>query len=113
MVKILSSKKTLILVFLAFLVAIVVFNYFDIKYDFTSSREYSHTDIENIEIQCVNINTADLQTLSNLPYVSDSQAKAIVEYRKENGDFESIEEILQIKGIGEKTFEKIKLNITV
>ena len=112
MIKFLSSKKTILVVFLVFLVAIVLFNYFDLTFDFNSFRQYNHSEIESIDYQHVNINTANLQTLSDLPYVSDSQAKAIIEHRREHGNFESIEEIMQVEGIGEKTFLRIKLNIT-
>ena len=111
--KIISSKMTMLVVFLVFLVAIVIFNFLDLTRDFTSSREYSHHEIESMQFYYVNINTADLDELSELPCVSNSQAKAIIEYREENGDFESIEEILNVNGIGEKTFDEIKMNITV
>ncbi len=113
MIKILSSKKTVLVVFLVFLVAIVVLNFYDLTKDYSSFREYSHQEIEDMEFHYVNINEADFQTLCDLPAVNDTQAKAIIDYREENGAFESIEEILEVKGIGEKTFEKIKLNITI
>ena len=113
MIKILSSKKTLLVVFLVFLVAIVVFNFFDLTKDYSAFREYTHAQVESMEFQYVNINEADLKTLCDLPYVNEFQAKAIIEYREENGAYESIEEILKVKGIGEKTFERIKLNIVL
>lgn len=61
----------------------------------------------------VNINTATLTELQSLPRIGPSTAKKIVDYRNQNGYFKTINEITKIKGIGKKTFEKIKPNITV
>ena len=113
MLKIISSKKTILAVFFVFLVAIVVFNFFDLTKDYSTFRDYNHAEIESMEFELININEADFETLCDLPYVSDSQAKAVIEYREENGCFESIEELLEVEGIGEKIFEKIKLIITI
>ena len=60
-----------------------------------------------------NINTATAAELEALPGVGPKTAGAIVEYRKANGPFESIEDIMDVPGIGEGTFEKIKGGITV
>lgn len=55
----------------------------------------------------VNINQADIATLAeNLKGIGIKKAKAIVDYRQENGDFNSIEDITNVKGIGLKTLEK-------
>lgn len=56
----------------------------------------------------VNINTADIEGLKKIDGVGDSKAKKIIEYREKNGGFKSIDEIKNISGIGEKTFEKMK-----
>lgn len=63
----------------------------------------------------VNINTASIDDLvaANLYRIGYKTAEKIVEYRQQNGPFKSIEEIMEVKGIGEKTFEKIKDKITV
>ena len=61
----------------------------------------------------ININTADITTLTHIKGIGPSKAKAIVEYRKKHGRFESVEELVQVKGIGKKSLEKIKSDITV
>lgn len=61
----------------------------------------------------ININTASVGELETLPGIGFSYASAIVEYREEKGNFSSIEEIKNVSGIGEKTFEKIKDLISV
>lgn len=62
----------------------------------------------------VNINTADAAALSTVPGIGDKMAEAIVAYREEKGNFKSIEDMRgNIKGVGEKTFEKMKDHITV
>ena len=61
----------------------------------------------------VNINTADKEILSSLPGVGPVIADRIIENREKNGPFKTSEEITKIKGIGEKTFQKIKDLITV
>ena len=63
--------------------------------------------------QKININTASVDELQKLPRIGDSVAQRIVDFRKKNGPFQKIEEIMKVKGIGEKTFEQIKDKITV
>ncbi len=62
----------------------------------------------------VNINTADAAAMAEaLDGVGLAKANAIVEYRKQHGDFSSLEELLQVKGIGEKTLEKNRDKISL
>lgn len=61
----------------------------------------------------VNINTADLETLQQLPLIGPKIAQAIIDYREENGPFRSIGEITNVKGIGVTILDKIKDYITV
>jgi len=61
----------------------------------------------------VNINKASIEELMTLSGVGESKAKAIIEYRGENGNFKSIEEIKNVSGIGEALFENIKDWITI
>ncbi|MGQ9619056.1 MAG: ComEA family DNA-binding protein [Candidatus Aminicenantia bacterium] len=64
-------------------------------------------------IKKVNINTATAQELSSLPRIGPKKASAIIEFRNKNGKFKRIEDIMKVKGIGEKTFLKLKDFITV
>jgi len=62
----------------------------------------------------VNVNTADAETISaELRGVGISKAIAIVEYRQANGPFKSIDDLVQVKGIGERTVEINRKNILV
>jgi competence protein ComEA len=58
--------------------------------------------------QLVNINTANLEDLKTLTGIGDVKAKAIIDYRNRVGYFNSIEEVMNVKGIGESTFNGIK-----
>lgn len=61
----------------------------------------------------ININTASEAELDTLPGIGPARAKDIISYREEKGGFNSIEDIKNIKGIGEASFEKLKEKITV
>lgn len=61
----------------------------------------------------VNINTADIDELMTLPGIGEAKARSILEYRDEVGLFEDIEDIMNISGIKEGAFNKIKDLITV
>lgn len=61
----------------------------------------------------ININTANEKELQSLPGIGESTAKKIINYRKENGKFNSIEDIKNVSGIGESKFNKIKNNISI
>ena len=61
----------------------------------------------------ININTASINELIKLTGIGESKAKLIKEYRTKNGKFKDIKEIMNIKGISETLFSKIKENITI
>lgn len=61
----------------------------------------------------VNINTANTDELQTLNGIGPSKASAIVSYREENGLFQTVEDLGKVSGIGEKSLEKIKAQITV
>ncbi|MGC8721504.1 MAG: helix-hairpin-helix domain-containing protein [Caldisericaceae bacterium] len=56
----------------------------------------------------ININTATKAELVSLPGIGDVKAQAIIDYRTKNGDFKRIEDIVNVSGIGQKTFDSLK-----
>ena len=98
----------------------------------SSANNYNPTVIENTENKLyskkdndfsslsssyqstlVNINKADQQELETIPGVGPATAKNIIEYREKYGGFAAVEEIKNVKRIGDKTFEKLRDHITV
>lgn len=61
----------------------------------------------------ININTAGKEDLMTLTGIGNAKAESIIRYREDNGNFQSIEEIMQVEGIKEGVFNKIKDKITV
>ena len=61
----------------------------------------------------VNINTASVEQLTTLPGVGPKLAARIVEYRQKSGTFRSAQELMNVKGIGEKNFAKIEAWLSV
>lgn len=61
----------------------------------------------------ININTANIQELQKLNGIGQKKAELIVAYRQENGQFKKIEDLKQISGIGDKTFEALKDQLAV
>lgn len=61
----------------------------------------------------LNVNTADLDELCLLPGIGETLGQRIIDYREANGKFTSIDELAEIDGIGEKTFEDIKVYIVL
>ena len=61
----------------------------------------------------VDINTADVEELDELPEVGPSTAQSIIDYREANGGFRSVDELEEIPGIGSETLEKIDPFATV
>ena len=61
----------------------------------------------------ININTADQQSLETLPGIGLVKAQAIIDYRLKSGNFKTKKDIIKVKGIGEKTYEKIEDKIEI
>ena len=69
---------------------------------------------ENIKTQIkVSINNATVEVLTTLSGIGEGKAKDIINYRTENGPFKKIEDLMNVPGIGESLFAKIKENITL
>jgi competence protein ComEA len=61
----------------------------------------------------VDLNGASEAQLQEVPGIGPSLAKRIVEFRKENGPFKTVEDLLKVRGIGEKSFERLRPHVTV
>lgn len=69
--------------------------------------------MQEVNSQLININTATAEQLQQLKGIGEAKAKAIIEDRSTNGPFNRIEDIMRVKGIGEKIFASIKESIVV
>jgi competence protein ComEA len=61
----------------------------------------------------INLNTATVDQLETLPGIGQKVAERIIEFRTKNGGFKRIEDLMNVKGIGEKSFLKLKPLIVV
>ena len=78
----------------------------------TKEEAEAQGDMENTDGR-VNLNTASAEDLMSLPGIGEAKAMSILSYREEHGRFSSIEEIMNITGIKEGVYSKIKDYITV
>lgn len=81
--------------------------------DETAVKTFSTAAKENVAAGQVNINTASIAELTTLNGIGEKKAQAILTYREEQGLFTTLEEIKNIPGIGDKTFENLKPYITI
>lgn len=77
-----------------------------------SENKNLDSNISDIDSK-ISINEADEENLTKISGIGSSKAKSIIEYRKQNGNFKTIEDIMNVSGIGKSLFEKIKDYITV
>ncbi|MCL1139121.1 ComEA family DNA-binding protein [Shewanella pneumatophori] len=68
---------------------------------------------ESSQLQLVKINSATVTELAALSGVGEAKAQAIVEYRKVHGNFKSIDQLNEVKGIGEKLIEKNRASLSL
>ena len=83
-----------------------------IKFFDTKTESSAPEDKGASEALSVDINSADAEELQRLPGIGPVKAQAIIDYRNAYGGFVSVEEIMEVRGIGEATYEKIKDYIT-
>jgi len=73
----------------------------------------AHAAAKSSAAGVVNLNTATVADLEGLPGIGAKTAARIVEYRQKNGPFKKVEELMNVRGVGEKNFLKLKPQITV
>lgn len=79
----------------------------------SSPAAFAKDNVQVKQAVKININTASAAELTTLKGIGTKKAEAIVAFRKTNGNFKKAEDIMLVKGIGEKMFAKIKGGITV
>ncbi|QJR81755.1 ComEA family DNA-binding protein [Alteromonas pelagimontana] len=77
------------------------------------TAENSATSTSVSSEQSINLNTASVEELMTLPGIGKSKANAIIAYRDEVGEFLEVEQLTQVKGIGEKMLAKVRDKIAV
>lgn len=116
-----ADKKSVIILISA---AVIVFaatvmcialdspKYNDIGIMSTAAETFSVTETTS-DTEAININTADIEELTELFGIGEKRAADIVEYREKNGKFRTVEELTNINGINKSVLEKNAGNITV
>lgn len=84
-----------------------------LSYQALAAPEKSKIQQSQKQMKRVNLNTASLKQLVSLPGVGKKKAAAIIEYRKNNGKFKQIEDVIKVKGIGQKMLDKFKNQLTL
>jgi competence protein ComEA len=102
------TEITILIFFVATLVAVNVVNYFRRE----RMKRISSLVVEQGEIQ-ISINAASTSDLDELPGIGSVLADRIVRYREQEGEFRSLEELKRVKGIGDKLYEKILPHISL
>lgn len=80
--------------------------------DVLQNEEQKDTNQNNLG-KLISINTGTIEELITLPGIGESKAENIIKYREENGAFKAIEEIINVSGIGDAAYQKIKDFITI
>lgn len=101
--------KKILLALNGILIAIPGVNFIQEEYVLVAEDEVKNVNITMI----INVNFASVQKLESVDGISLKIAQAIVEHRENNGFFKNIEQLLEVKGIGPVTYEKIKDKLSV
>jgi len=93
---------------LAFLVVVLLFG-------IVPAVGYSEppVSVRQVSLAAVNINTAPAEELQELPGIGPVLAERVVQYRQAHGPFTSVDQIKEVKGVGETLFEKVKDRLTL
>ncbi|MBR2715318.1 MAG: helix-hairpin-helix domain-containing protein [Ruminococcus sp.] len=108
-----SDPKVMMFLALSFAFFIVAFNIYDLTFDKTQEYVYTKDYISKLEIKKTNLNTATKEELVLLNGIGEKTAEKIIKHREEEGPFESIEELKNLKGITDESFNKLLPYITV
>ncbi len=103
-----TDKKAKIIVIISgvlALITVILFIGFSSPHIF--GKDEIHITEEFVSTEKISLNIADKLNLMRIPDIGEKTADSIIRYREENGGFESVEEIMNIKGIGEKTYKKL------
>jgi len=103
------KKTTTLLILLFFLISSFGFSATKAS---AKKRSQNYSRVKAVS-KIVNINTAGISELVSLPRIGKKIAERIVKFRKKNGRFKRIEDLMKVKGIGEKTFNRIKKRLKV
>ncbi len=97
------------------LILTIIFVVFAVGYRFGSHRGASPMEISTVEklYEGVDINSADVETLTTLPGLGELVAGEIVSYREEHGGFTTVEELLNVPGMNKELYEMIKDAVSV
>lgn len=77
------------------------------------SEEVAHFEMGQTDSDKIKVNQASQQELETLPGIGPAKAQAILQYIEENGSFSTLEDMLEVPGIGEKTLENLRESIQV
>ena len=88
-------------------------SYISVQYRPEKTVASSINDESGLADKKININSADVFTLTLLPGIGRETALNIIHYRSENGDYRSVDDLISVKGIGVKKLEKIKKYVSI
>jgi len=108
-----NSRKIRVVCVLALCVGLMMSSVSIMAQKSASTRAASKSASTQASTEKINLNSATVEQLESLPGIGPAMAKTIVEHRTKVGKFSRIEEIMKVKGVGEKKFQKIKDRLAV
>ncbi len=102
----LTKQERIVLISLGLIILLgSLFKYFIKRYPFL--EESVHYLEKNRYFKKIDLNTATIEQLKQIPYIGDKRAEWIVEFRTQQGNFKTAEQLKEVKGIGDTTYEQI------